>query len=207
MPGRDDFVGGFAGQNIGDVARPPRLPDPRDARQDLLCERPRVGDRIELLEAPVARAAVVTVVRLAEILDQRAMAAPRPRGVALHVAQQGARALAPLAVGLEHLPPADEIAPGIDQHAFRRQPVAPRAARLLLIMLRRSRRARMDDEAHVRSVDPHPERHRRDHDVRSLVEKHFLVAAAHFVGQARVIRHRAMALALQPFGERLDLAP
>ena len=32
------------------------------------------------------------------------------------------------------------------------------------------------------------------------------LAAAHVVGQAGVIRHRAVPLALQPFGERLDLA-
>ena len=117
-----------------------------------------------------------------------------------------ARAVAPLAVGFEHLPPADEVGARVNQHALRRQPVAAGAARLLLVVLRRSRRAGVHDEPHVRSIDAHAERHRRDDDVDALVEKRLLMAAAHVVGQAGVVRHRAMALLLQPLGQRLDLA-
>ncbi len=60
-------------------------------------------------------------VRLAEVLDQGAMTAARAGGVALHVAQQRARALAPLAVVLEHLPPAHEVAARINQDALGRR--------------------------------------------------------------------------------------
>ena len=87
----------------------PRLLDPRDARNNLLRDRHRVGHRVELLQAPVAGAAVGALVTLAEILDQRAVAAARAGGVPLHVAQQHPGAFVPFAVGLEHLPPADEV--------------------------------------------------------------------------------------------------
>ena len=167
----------------------------------------RVVDHVELLQAPVAGAAVGALVSLAEILDQGPVTAARARGVFLHVAQQRARAFIPFAVGLEHLPPAHEVAAGIDQHALRRQPVASRASRLLLIVLRRPRRACMDDEPDVRAIDAHPERDGRDDDVDALVQEHLLVVAADFVRQAGVIRHRAVPLARQPLGQRFDLLP
>ena len=63
----------------------------------------------------------------------------------------------------------------------------------------------MHDEPHVRSIDAHAERHRRDDDVDALVEELLLVAAANLVGKPRVIRHRAVPLAGEPLGERLDL--
>ena len=100
-----------------------------------------------------------------------------------------ARAVGPLAVGLEHLPPADEVGARVDQHALGRQAVAAGAARLLLVVLGRSRRAGVHDEAHVRSIDAHAERHRRDDDVGALVEERLLMPAAHVVGQAGVVRH------------------
>src|SRR5581483_402490 len=135
------------------------------------------------LQAPVARAAALAPVRLAEVLDEGAMTAARAGRIAFHVAQQRARAFAPFAVGLEHLPPADEIADRVDQHTFRRQSVASGAARFLLIVLGRPRRAGVHDEADVGPIDPHPERHRRDDDVGMLVEKGFLMPA--WYGTAR----------------------
>ena len=68
------------------------------------------------------------------------------------------------------------------------------------------RRAGVHDEAHVRPIDAHPERHRRDDDVGPLVEKRLLMPAAHVVGEAGVIRHARVPLSAQPFGQRLDLA-
>ena len=133
---RDDLLGRFPGQDISDVRGAPRLLDARDARKDLLRDGQRVVDRIELLQAPVAGTTVGALVLLAEILDQRPVTAARARGVLLHVPQQCARTLGPFAVGLEHLPPAHEVAARINKHALRRQPVPSRAARLLLIVLR-----------------------------------------------------------------------
>ena len=83
----------------------------------------------------------------------------------------------------------------IDQHALGRQAVAAGASRFLLVVLGRSRRAGVHDEADVRSIDAHAERHRRDDDVGALVEERLLMPAAHVVGQAGVIRHRAVPLA------------
>jgi hypothetical protein len=61
------------------------------------------------------------------------------------------------------------------------------------------------DIAHVRAIDPHPERDRGDDDVRPLVEKRLLMAAADLVGQTRVVGHGGMAFLLQPGGKRLDV--
>ena len=63
----------------------------------------------------------------------------------------------------------------------------------------------MDHEADVRSVDAHPERHRRDDDVHPFVEEVLLVRGADPVRQSSVIRHRGVPLAPQPLGERFDL--
>src|SRR5207244_1944532 len=92
-------------------------------------DRHRVLHGIELLETPIARRAFAATIRLAKVLDERAMAAAGARGVALHVAQQRPRALAPFAVGLEHLPPAHEVAARIDQHALRRRASASTSRR------------------------------------------------------------------------------
>ena len=50
----------------------------------------RIGDRLELTEAEVARAAVAFQERLAEVADEMTMAAADARRVAIHVAQKRA---------------------------------------------------------------------------------------------------------------------
>src|SRR5690242_2707043 len=100
MAGGGYLVGGPADEDVDDVADAPRLLHPGDARQDLLRHDGRIGRRLELLQAPVAGAAAVGLVALPEVLDERAMAAPRARRVVLHVAHQRPRALAPFAVRL-----------------------------------------------------------------------------------------------------------
>ena len=153
--------------------------------------------RVELLQAPVAGAAVVRRVRLAEILDERPVAAARAGGVALHVAQQRPRARrssSPFCSSICRQRTKSRAR--IDQHALGRQAVAAGAARLLLVVLERSRRAGVHDEAHVRSIDAHAERDGGDDDVGALVEERLLVPAAHVVRQAGVIRQRAQPLLL-----------
>ncbi len=186
------------------MADAPPLFHARDARQDLLRDDRGIRDRIQLLQAPVAGAALRASIRLAEVLHERAVAAPCAGRVALHVAQERAAAVGQLAVHLEHLPPADEVGARINEHALSRQPVAARASRFLLVVLGRSRRARVHHEAHVRAIDPHPERDGGDHDVDALVEERFLIPAAHIVGQPGVVRRRPQAFSLQPDGQRLD---
>ncbi len=74
-------------------------------------------------------------------------------------------------------------------------------------MLRRSGRAGVHHEAHVRTIDAHPEGHGRHDDVGALVKKGLLVPAARLVRKPRVIRERTKALRLQPLGKRLHVTP
>ena len=152
MPRRDDLFGRLPRQHVGDVRRAPRLPDAGDARKDLLCDGERVGDRVELLEAPVARAAVPALVVLSEYRPASGDGSGSPpRKPPCHAA--GARALAPLAVGLGIAASARGLRPS---RSGRTRPAGrpPRAARLLLIVLRRPRRPGVRRTA--RSTDRYP---------------------------------------------------
>jgi hypothetical protein len=60
------------------------------------------------------------------------------------------------------------------------------------------------DEAHVRLVDAHAERDRRDHDDAVLSEEARLVAGPHPGIQPRVIRQGVDALRAQVLGRLLD---
>ena len=107
------------------------------------------------------------------------VAAADAGGVPLHVAHQRPARVGQLAVPLEHHPPFQEVGGRVDEHALRFEAVAPGAARFLLIVLERLRRAGVNHEPHVRSIDAHPERHRGDDDVGVLVEEGVLVALPH----------------------------
>ena len=71
-----------------------------------------------------------------------------------------------------------EVGRRVDQHALGLEAVAARASRLLLVVLERSRRAGMHDEAHVRAIDAHAEGDGGDDDVDALAEERVLIAAA-----------------------------
>ena len=135
------------------------------------------------------------------------MPAPDARGVPFDVAHQRLARRRPFAVAFEHGPPAREVATGIDQQALGLQAIAAGAARFLLIVLERLRRARMHDEPDVGSIDPHAERDRRHHDVDVFVEKRVLVAMPRLVVESRVVRARAHPGGLQPFRQRVDFLP
>jgi hypothetical protein len=74
-------------------------------------------------------------------------------------------------------------------------------------VLQRSRRAGVDDEPHVRSIDAHAERHRRDDDVGPLTDERVLIPAALRVGQSGMVGKRADSRLDQPVSQRVDLAP
>ena len=93
------------------------------------------------------------------------------------------------------------------EHALGFEAVAAGAARLLLVVLERLRRAGVQHEPHVGSIDAHAERDRRDDDVDVLVEERVLIAMPLLVGQPGVIGDGAIALLAQPRGEIVDLAP
>ena len=179
VPARQHRLGGIAVQDGRNVGHAEPLADARHARQDLAGDDDRFLDALELAEAPVARAArPARRIRLAEVLDQRAVAAVRRGGVALHLAQVLSVAVAQLVVRFEQALPAQEVGRRRDQDALGRQAVAARASGLLLVVLQRSRRAGVDHEPDVRAVDAHAERHRGHDDVGSLVDERLLVRVA-----------------------------
>ncbi len=100
-----------------------------------------------------------------------------------------------------------EVGGRVDQQALGLETVASRASRLLLIVLDGPRCARMDDEAHVRPVDAHAERHRRDDDVDALSDERVLVPGALGLAEPRMVRKRGNAFGGQPRSQRIDLAP
>ncbi len=134
--------------------------------------------RLEFAQAVVAGAAAVRRVAVAEVLREMPVPAADARRVALHLPEQRLARVVQLAVSLEHQPPPHEVGGGVDQQAFGLEAVAAGSSRLLLVVLERSRRARVHDEAHVRSVDAHAECHRRHDDVDALAEERILVAAS-----------------------------
>ena len=144
------------------------------------------------------------VERLAEVLDERAVPAAHLVGVRFHPAQVLHGRGRQLAVRLEHLLPAHEVGRRVEQHALGVEAVASGAACLLLVVLDRLGRARVDHEPHVRPIDAHAERHGRDDDVGTFVEKRLLVARPLLVGEAGVVRERAVALGDERPGHGVD---
>ena len=135
------------------------------------------------------------------------VAAADAGGVALHVAQQAAPRVGQLAVALEHHPPLEEVRRRVDEHALRLEAVAPGSSRFLLIVFERLRRAGVDDEPHVGSIDAHAEGDGGDDDVGVLVEERVLIPAALVVGKPGVVRPGADAGLGQPRRQRIDLTP
>ena len=129
-------------------------------------------------------------VGLAEVLDQEPMPAGGALAVVVHLPElrQGARRRQPL--GHQDGPPQAEVAAGVEQQAFRRQAVAPRPTRLLLVVLEGLGHAGVDHGAHVGSVDPHPERHRGHDDIRPLRDELLLGPPALGIGEAGMVCHR-----------------
>ena len=128
------------------------------------------------------------------------------RRVALDVAQQGAARIGEFAVAIQHHAPLQKISAGVNEHTLSRQPVTPRTARLLLVVLQRLRRAGMNDESDIGAVDAHPECDRCNHDVGIFVQECILMPVTIVVVEASVIRDRPDAALRQPRRERVDLA-
>ena len=191
MAARRHLLAVAAAQDVGHVRRAEALPDPRDTRQDLARQQHRLGDGFELAEAVVARlAGSARVASRRNIRRCGAWRQPTRGGVALHVAQQAAPLDAQLAVALEHHAPLQEISGRGDQHALGFEAIASGAAGFLLIVLERLRRAGMQHEADVRSIDAHAERDRGDDDVHVLVEERVLIAVPLVVREPGVVRPR-----------------
>ena len=182
------------------------LADPRDAGQNLSRERHRVPNGLQLAQTVVTRLTPVSIVRLAEIRDDAPVPAADGGGIAFHVAHQRPPFGAELAVPLEHDPPLQKIRRRGDEHALGFESIAAGTSGFLLIVLERLRRPGVKHEPHVRSIDPHPERDGRDDDVGVLVEEGVLILMALAIGQAGMVRHRAIAFVDQPRREIVHLA-
>ena len=75
----------------------------------------------------------------------------------------------------------------IEQKAIGLETVAARTPNLLVIALDVFRQVVVNDEAHVRFVDAHAKRNRRDDDLHVVTNEHLLVLCAHCIGKARVV--------------------
>ena len=82
----------------------------------------------------------------------------------------------------------------MQQDAFRREPVAARTARLLLVVIHGLRHCGVNDKTHIGPVDSHAEGHRRDDDIKPLGREVFLHASTNRGRQSCVIRLRVEAL-------------
>ena len=93
----------------------------------------------------------------------------------------------------------------MEQHAFRREPVAARAPGLLAVLLEALGQRRVQHEAHVGAVDAHAEGHGRDDHVDLLVRERVLRAAAHLGVETGVVGDALHAALAQRFVDALDL--
>ena len=94
----------------------------------------------------------------------------------------------------------DDVAQPVREPHRGREPVTPRAARLLVVALDALGQVQVGDEAHVRFVDPHPERNGRDDDDALLPHEPHLGVVAHRGVQPRVVRQGGDTVVVQPRG-------
>jgi hypothetical protein len=69
-----------------------------------------------------------------------------------------------------------DVSHAVERQRIGRQSVAAGAADLLIVALDIGRHVGMKHKTHVRLVDAHAERHRRDHHDAVFLQKHVLVA-------------------------------
>ena len=113
-----------------------------------------------------------------------------------------------LAVLLEHHAPLQEVGARVDQHALGLEAVAAGAARLLLVVLERLRRAGVDTKRTSERSMPMPNATVATTTSASSFEERVLVAVPLVVRQAGVVRPRAHAgvAAATPPARRLPCA-
>jgi hypothetical protein len=103
--------------------------------------------------------------------------------------------------------PQPDVAHAVERQRVGGKTVPPGAADLLVIALDVGRHVGVKDEADIRFVDPHPERHRRHHDDFVLLQEHILVARTHGRLHAGMIPERLCSALPQHLGEFFCLAP
>ena len=132
-----------------------------------------------------------------------------PLGVGDDLLQLPARKQLLMGVGLllDHKFDLDAVAMMKEEHTLRRQPVAPGAARFLIVAFEVARQIVVNDGTHIGLVDAHAKGDRR-HQYRHIVANEaLLILTALLVGQTCVIGESANAVVLQQAGEFVDVAP
>ena len=159
-----------------------------------------------LLGAAIASIAVVLVVSLAEVLQQR----PATASLGRHVADQRLQQCLSL-LGFRRCSLFDEtlLAPdiaGCEQQAhISWQPVSAGTTDLLVVRLDVVGQIDVQHVTDVGFVDAHTESHGRDHDVDFVSDERRLVLRPHLGREPSVIRQRFQATLLQPLGHRVHV--
>ena len=199
-------------QDIDQVVHAEAFTDANDARHDLLCDNLRVRYIVGIPETNIAGSAVIGLVRLAEVFDQRAVAAFRGPAVVGHLFELLLGCGDNLARGtgfdqtrFGDLAQGDPIPCGEEQHAFRRQSIAARAARLLLIMFDRFGHRRVGNKPHVWPIDPHAECDGGDDHVHLFVDECILSLLPLVVRHACMIADDGETLASKIGSDRFDI--
>ena len=175
-----DFLRHSTGQDLGHVvqadAEISHLADPQHAAKQLL----DVGRGVPFFaraEAVIATAAVFRRPCFPEVAEQADAAAGVVLGKVRHLIELAAGHVARLLVGdfFEEFEVFHHVAAGKEQQAVRRQSVAPRASRFLVVALDVLRQIRVDDVADVRLVDAHAEGDGGADDLRLVPQEGVLI--------------------------------
>ena len=150
------------------------------------------------------------VARLAEVGEQ--LAPPAADRLAERQHRVEVRGLLPLVRGvadalLDEAPLLHDVLQPVGEPRGRGQAVAARAPGLLVVPLHRLRHVDVRDEPHVRLVDAHAERDRRDHHDAVVAEEPRLVRRADPGVEARVVRHGVDPVLGEPGRGLLDAVP
>ena len=187
------------------------------AREDHLGHALAVVHLAELAVAHIARAALALGQLAAEVLHEEPVPAEPAVGEVPELPEpiEGSGELVhgsldPLHLGLLgaalHDPlPALEVRSAVEHEALGGEPVPPGATGLLAVLLDALGQARVDDEADVRSVDPHPEGDGGHHHVEALPEESLLDPRALRGVEAGVVGHGSNARARELPGELLGV--
>src|SRR5205814_4408722 len=155
-------------------------------------------------EAVITAVARGLTIFFAEIAQQRRAPAFAGFGVMHHLPELLARdALLAFALLIDEMRLLDDIARAEKQRAFARQPIAPGAARLLIIAFDVLRQIVMNDEPHVRFIDSHPEGDRRRDHPDVISEEQLLILGALPGRETGVIRFRLYPVLAQVSCQRI----
>ena len=206
VPPRQYFLRPRAAQHRDDMRRPEALAGQLHAGKELLGSGCGVGQvTLHGLHTGVTAAAGLPE-RLAEVGQQR-FAAAITRLREAHQRLQPCLPSSSFTLGalIDEMAVDYGVAAAVKQQAIRPLAIPPRTANLLIIALQVLGEVSVNDEPDVGLVDAHPERNGRHHQRRLVVKEALLVAAAHGVFQAGVIRQGGPAVRVERGAQLIGL--